>query len=312
VLYRETLDVLQPRPAGRTIDATVGAGGHAAGILEATAPDGLLLGLDADPDALDLARARLARFGARAKLIHANFSNLEAIARREGFDEVDDVLFDLGLSSLQVDDPARGFSFRRDGPLDMRFDPSYGPSAADIVNTLPERELADLLWRYGEERAARRVARAIVASRPIERTGQLAGIVARVVCGRPGLHPATRTFQALRIAVNQELDALERALPQAVNLLRPGGRLAVISFHSLEDRRVKDFFRQESRDCICPPDLPMCTCHHRATLKPVTRRPIEPSADEVNRNPRSRSAKLRVAERLVIRKSVIGESVIRA
>jgi 16S rRNA (cytosine1402-N4)-methyltransferase len=298
VLYHATLDALQLRSNGRVIDATVGAGGHAAGILETTAPDGYLLGLDADPTALDLARTRLARFGARAKLIHANFGDLEPVARREGFDQVDGILFDLGLSSLQVDDASRGFSFQRDGPLDMRFDPSHGPNAADLINTLPERELADLLWCYGEERAARRIARAIVVSRPIETTGQLAGIVARIVRGRPGHHPATRTFQAIRIAVNRELDALERALPQAVNLLRPGGRLAVISFHSLEDRRVKDFFRQESRDCICPPDLPVCTCHHRATLKSVTRRPIEPSSDEVSQNPRSRSAKLRVAERL--------------
>jgi 16S rRNA (cytosine1402-N4)-methyltransferase len=298
VLYHETLAALQPRPGGRTIDATVGAGGHAEGILEATAPDGHLLGVDADPEAVERAQSHLARFEGRVKLIHASFSQLQTVARSEGFEQVDGILFDLGLSSPQVDDPARGFSFLRDGPLDMRFDQSQGLSAADLVNTLPERELADLLWRYGEERAARRVARAIVGARPIATTGQLAGIVARQVPGRPGHHPATRTFQALRIAVNEELDALQHGLSQAVELLRPGGRLAVISFHSLEDRQVKEFFRQESRDCICPPGLVECVCHHRASLVHIARRPIEPSADEVSMNPRSRSAKLRVAEKL--------------
>jgi 16S rRNA (cytosine1402-N4)-methyltransferase len=205
---------------------------------------------------------------------------------------------DLGLSSRQLDDGDRGFSFGQEGPLDMRMDRSQGQSAADLVNTLSEAELADILWQYGEERHSRRIARAIVAARPMTTTGQLADLVARTVGRREQIHPATRTFQALRIAVNDELGALREALPQARDLLRPGGRLVVIAFHSLEDRLVKQFFRQESRDCICPPELPVCVCQHEATLKVLTSKPVRPTADEIARNPRSRSARLRVAERL--------------
>jgi len=298
VLYDQVLVGLSVRPGGRYIDATIGAGGHAAGILHASAPDGLLLGLDADPEAVAFTRQVLRPFGQRLILQVANFRHLAQVARALGFGQVDGVLLDLGLSSRQLADASRGFSFSQDGPLDMRFDPTQGPDAAELVNGLPEAELADLLWRYGEERFARRIARAIVAARPVTTTAQLAGVVARTVGHRERLHPATRTFQALRMAVNDELSALAQALPQARDLLRPGGRLAVISFHSLEDRLVKRFFQDEAQDCLCPPDMPVCTCGHRASLRLINRRPIRPDEREIAANPRSRSARLRVAERL--------------
>ncbi len=300
VLLREVLQFLQPRPGGIYIDATVGGGGHAEAILEASAPDGRLLGLDADPDALGRSRRRLHRFERRVVLVHANFDHLQPIAERHGFVPADGVLMDLGVSADQLADAARGFSFRHPGPLDMRMDPSLPHTAADLVNTLDEEDLARLIRAYGEEPRAHRIARAIVRARPIHTTTELADLVARVVPRRPGqrLHPATRVFQALRIAVNDELGALERALPQAVAVLRPGGRLAVITFHSLEDRIVKHFFRRESRDCICPPRQPVCTCGHTAQVRVLTPRPVVPSQEEVRANPRSRSAKLRVVEKL--------------
>jgi 16S rRNA (cytosine1402-N4)-methyltransferase len=222
------------------------------------------------------------------------------IAPELGFDKVDGVLLDLGLSSFQLDDPLRGFAFRFDSPLDMRFDPSGGTTAADLINTLPERDLADLIYAYSEERHSRRIARAIVAARPITTTTALADLVRRASPGaqRQQIHPATRTFQALRIAVNDELSELERALPQAVGLLKPGGRLAVISFHSLEDRIVKQFMKREAVDCICPPEQPVCTCEHVATVRIITRKPTEATDDEVAANPRARSAKLRIAEKM--------------
>jgi 16S rRNA (cytosine1402-N4)-methyltransferase len=298
VLYDEVLAWLQPHPGGWYIDATLGAGGHAKGILLASHPDGRLLGLDTDPDALQHASKVLEPFGDRVSLKVANFRQLEEVAGALGIREVDGILMDLGLSSRQLDDAERGFSFGQDGPLDMRMDRRQGVSAADLVNTLPAAELSDILWRYGEERHARRIAAAIAAERPLATTGQLADLVARTVGRREKIHPATRTFQALRIAVNDELDALRQALPQARDLLGPGGRLAVIAFHSLEDRLVKQFYRQEARDCVCPPELPVCVCQHRATLRVLTPKPVRPSAGETARNPRSRSARLRVAERL--------------
>ena len=298
VLFQVVLDGLQVRPGGRYIDATVGGGGHAAGVLTSSSPDGCLLGLDRDPATVEIARARLSPFGRRATLIHGSFAHLGELARSHGFFSADGILFDLGLSSLQLADPVRGFAFRADGPLDMRFDPkACGATAADLVNELSAEELAALLYRYGEERQARRIVGAIVAARPLHTTRELAAVVEGVVGRRRRIHPATRTFQALRIAVNDELAALEAALPQAVEVLAPGGRLAVISFHSLEDRLVKRFMRRESRDCICPPELPVCTCNHRATLGLITRKPVRPTADEIAANPRSRSARLRVAER---------------
>jgi 16S rRNA (cytosine1402-N4)-methyltransferase len=299
VLYQQVLSALQPRAGGRYIDGTLGAGGHAAGLLRASSPDGELLGLDRDPAALEAAERRLAEFTGRVHLRRASFTDLKAEARRQGWGEVDGVVLDLGLSSLQLAQAERGFSFRSEGPLDMRFDPDQSLTADEIVNGWEEHELADILLRYGEEPHARRLARAIVAARPLRSTRSLAEVVARQARARRStIHPATRVFQALRIAVNGELEALEAALPDAVSVLAPRGRLAVISFHSLEDRIVKRFYQRESRDCLCPPRQPVCTCGHRATLRTVSRRPIRPEPEEVGRNPRARSAKLRVAERL--------------
>ncbi len=302
VLYQQVIRYLQPHSGGRYVDGTVGAGGHARGILEASAPDGLLLGLDVDPQALELAQAYLAPFGKRVILREASYTALEEEIRALGWEDVDGILLDLGLSSMQLDRPERGFSFREDAPLDMRFSPRSPQTAADLVNTLPEADLADIIYRYGEERRSRQVARAIVAARPIHTTRQLAEVVARVTgSGRPGIHPATRTFQALRIAVNRELENVESVLPQAIAALRPGGRLAVISFHSLEDRIVKHYFRRESRDCICPPRQPVCTCGHTAQIRVLTRKPVMASAEEREQNPRARSARLRVVEKLPAR-----------
>jgi len=305
VLYKEIIHALGPRRGGLYVDGTLGAGGHASGILEASHPDGKLLGLDVDPQALTLAQTRLAPFGKRAILMQASYQTLTEQLDRLGWPAVDGILLDLGLSSMQIDTPERGFSFLVDAPLDMRFDPRNPTTAADLVNELPERELADLIFRYGEERNARQVARAILRARPLTSTRQLAEVVARSTSGGAGgIHPATRTFQALRIAVNQELEALEYVLPQALQALapathqHPGGRLAVIAFHSLEDRLVKQFFRREARDCLCPPRQPICTCGHKAILRELTRQPIRPQEEEIQHNPRARSARLRIVERL--------------
>jgi 16S rRNA (cytosine1402-N4)-methyltransferase len=257
--------------------------------------------LDVDPQALELARNRLADFGERAVLRKASYASLSEQLRLLAWQPVQGILLDLGASSMQFDTAERGFSFREDAPLDMRFDPDNPLSAADLVNTLSENELADILYQYGEERRAYQVARAIVQARPIHRTLELARVVARVTgSGKPGMHPATRTFQALRIAVNHELEALSAFLPQGVAALAPGGRLAVISFHSLEDRLVKQYLRRESTDCLCPPRQPVCTCGHRASLREITRHPVQPTEAEVCENPRARSARLRVAEKLSI------------
>jgi 16S rRNA (cytosine1402-N4)-methyltransferase len=280
VLLQPVIEFLAPRDAGRYIDATLGAGGHAAAILDASAPSGRLLGLDADPHALALAAQNLERFGARVQLAHTNFENLHAIAAAHGFASADGIVLDLGLSSMQLKDAARGFSFLTDGALDMRFDPNDSTTAADLVNTLSEKELADLIFEYGEERASRRLARAIVYARPIRTARQLADVIARAVGRRGKIHPATRTFQALRIAVNRELAVLACVLPQVIETLKPGGRVAMISFHSLEDRRVKYFFRESEQ------------------LRVLTKHPVQPADEEIAANPRSRSAKLRVAERM--------------
>jgi len=300
VLLTEVLEALQARalPEARFIDGTLGAGGHAAALLSA-APRARLLGIDRDPRSLAVAQARLAPFAERVIFAHANYDQMSALAAQHAFAPVDGILLDLGIASMHVDDPERGFSFRADAPLDMRYDPrSDTPSAADLLNTLSVEALADLLYTYGEERESRRLARAIVAARPLRTTGQLAAVIERVLPRRERIHPATRTFQALRIAVNDELGALERVLPQTLALLRQGGRVAIISFHSLEDRIVKRFFARESIDCLCPPRQPRCTCGHTAQLRLLTRKPITATEAEVAANPRSRSAKLRVAERL--------------
>jgi 16S rRNA (cytosine1402-N4)-methyltransferase len=281
------------------VDGTLGAGGHARGILEACAPDGQLLGLDVDPQALETARKTLAPYEGRFHLAQASYTTLAAQLQRLGWDEVDGILLDLGASSMQFDTPERGFSFQHDAPLDMRFDPRAPLTAADIVNGYSERELADLLYEYGEERDARKIARAIVRARPLHTTRQLVAVI-EAVSPRRGerLHPATRTFQALRIAVNDELSAVKAALPQAVAGLRSGGRLAVISFHSLEDRIVKEFFREQSRDLLNPPYERIYEKERKATLKEINRKPITPSEEEIRNNPRARSAKLRIAEKL--------------
>ncbi len=297
VLYKEIIHALQPRNPGRYVDGTVGAGGHARGILEACAPDGRLLGLDLDPQALALARETLAPYGKRAVLVQASFVTLLDAMRALGWESVDGIVLDLGVSSMQLDLPERGFSFQQDAPLDMRFDPHHGMSAAELVNSHSQEELADILFRYGEEPRARKIARSMIQARPLRTTKQLADIVKRCYPGRSRTHPATRTFQALRIAVNDELLALESVLPLATQALRPGGRLAVISFHSLEDRIVKEFFRRESKDRINPPYERIHEVESKAALKEISRKPIAPAAEEVAANPRARSAKLRVAER---------------
>jgi 16S rRNA (cytosine1402-N4)-methyltransferase len=309
VLYHQIIHFLQPHRGGRFVDCTLGAGGHAWGLLNESSPDGLLLGLDVDPTALDLARQRLQPFGDRAIIARSSYVLLKEQMEKCGWKSASGILIDLGLSSMQLDNPERGFSFSSDAPLDMRYDPDSLVTATDLVNSLSEKELADLIYRYGEEKYAFQIAREIVLSRPINRTSDMAEIVAKVVkkkrasigrnfSSRERIHPATRTFQALRIAVNHELESLEMVLPQAVDVLSPGGRLAVISFHSLEDRIVKLFFRRESQDCICPPQQVVCTCDHQAIIKEVVRKPIRPTTEEISLNPRSRSARLRVAEKL--------------
>ncbi|MGI5835495.1 MAG: 16S rRNA (cytosine(1402)-N(4))-methyltransferase RsmH [Chloroflexota bacterium] len=303
VMFREVIEALKPRDGGRYVDGTTGAGGHAAGILEAAGPNAKLLGLDADPDALAIAKEKLARFGDRVELVNVNFRHLAEVAREKGFVPADGVLLDLGISSMQLDRSARGFSFRTDSPLDMRFDPRQSVTAADIVNGASEAELRKILYEFGEERAAARIARAIVRRRSTERietTGQLVDIVSKAVGPRrEGINPATKTFQALRIAVNQELESLREALPQALEILAKGGRLAVIAFHSLEDRIVKEFMRHEASECICPPGLPVCVCGKKPSLRLVNKKPQTPAFEEIQRNPRARSAKLRVAEKII-------------
>ncbi len=301
VLTEDVVRYLAVQPGGRYVDGTVGAGGHARAIIEAAAPGGLLLGLDADPQAIHVAERNLAPFADSVKLVEANFRELEGACRRLNFVPVHGVLFDLGLSSMQLADTSRGFSFQTEAPLDMRFSPRQTLTAAGIVNDYAEAELAGVIWRFGEERASRRIARAIVRARPLSTTRELAAIVSRAVRGGPSPPPpATRTSQALPIAVNDELDALTAGLEQARDVLGQGGRLVVISFHSLEDRIVKQFFQRESRDCICPPEAPRCLCDHRATLRIITKRTVTPTVEEIVANPRSRSARLRTAERLAL------------
>jgi 16S rRNA (cytosine1402-N4)-methyltransferase len=306
VLADEVVAMLAPAAGSRQVDATVGGGGHAERILEASEPDGRLLGLDADGAAIARVRARLgSRFGDRLALRQANFRELAAVAPEEGFDAVDGCLFDLGLSSFQLADAERGFGIRTGGPLDMRFDPSRGVPASELLATLDQGELTALFRRYGEEPFAGRIARAVVESRrsaPIRTAEELAAVVARVAPrrapGRRRVHPATRVFQALRIAVNEELDALQAGLAAAVDLLRPGGRLVVLSYHSLEDRIVKRFLQAERRGCICPPEAPVCVCGREPRLRLLAPKGLVPTPAEIVANPRARSARLRAAERI--------------
>jgi len=299
VLLQEAVELLKIQPGGRYVDCTVGGGGHAEAILRASLPQGRLLGIDADPTAINTARARLQSYGEALLLVNSNFEHLEAICAAHHFGPVHGILFDLGMSSLQLEDESRGFSFQLDAPLDMRYSPAQSLAAAEIVNTFSEVEIASLFRRYGEERKNRRIARHIVEHRPVTSALQLARLVEKAVGGTRGrIHPATRAFQALRIAVNQELVCLKRALEQTVSLLLQGGRLVVISYHSLEDRLVKEFLQKETTKCLCPPEAPICTCSHEPTLKLVARKVVKPSSSEIKANPRSRSARLRVAERL--------------
>ena len=292
VLYHEVLELLQPRSNGRYLDGTVGAGGHTSGILESSAPDGHVIAFDRDPAAIAYAQKRLAEFGQRVTFVNDSYTAMH------GYGHFDGILLDLGLSSRQLADSQRGFSFLREGPLDMRFDTTQGQTAADLINNLTEAELADIFWRYGEERRSRQWAKVIVGHRPLTTTTQLANLIADQVKKRGRIHPATQIFQALRIAVNDELETVEAGVKLAVEHLKKNGRLAVISFHSLEDRFVKHYFRQLSRDCTCPPNQPICTCVQQPIVRLITRKAVQASTTEIAANPRSRSARLRVVEKV--------------
>lgn len=304
VLVNEVIEQLQPTNNGRYIDGTVGLGGHAAAILRSCGPDGWLLGVDLDLEALSIAAEKLGEFNDRCALIHEDFANLDVILKRHSLNNVDGVLLDLGVSSLQLDLPARGFSFTRSGPLDMRMNPNQPLSAEEVVNSSSEEKLAEIFWKFGEERNARSVAHRIVQSRrtqPVTTTLQLVEIIQDAIppkARRSRIHNATRVFQALRIFVNDELKRLKMGLDCAVEALAPGGRICVISFHSLEDRIVKQRFQSLACDCVCPPKSPICVCHHKASLHILTKRPITPHIDEIQKNPRSRSAKLRAAMKI--------------
>ena len=304
VMLEEVMLALSPHPGSFQIDATVGGGGHAIRILEAANPDGRLLGIDADPRAVERAKRRLSAFGDRVTIRQSNFEAISDVAGESGFDAVDGILMDLGISSQQIDDDDRGFSFRSHDALDMRFDTSRGIPASEVIATYDEAALTSVFKRHGEEPHARRIARTIVAQRvdrPIEMPSQLAELIVSATPSRPGrrrIHPATRVFQALRIEVNRELETLPTALEACLDLLRPEGRLCVISYHSLEDRIVKRFIAQERRGCTCPPDLPVCVCGRQPRLARVGAQPQVPSDREVAHNPRARSAKLRAARRI--------------
>jgi 16S rRNA (cytosine1402-N4)-methyltransferase len=304
VMVSEVTSSLRCRAGALFVDGTVGGGGHAEAILELTAPDGILIGIDTDEEALEETRKRLHSSGNRKILVKGNFAEMGTIIEGLNIGKVDGILLDLGVSSHQLDTAGRGFSFVMDAPLDMRMDQSCGSSAYDLIHTHSSEELEEIIRDYGEERMARRIARAIVEKRalsPIRTTAELASVVIRAMPDNKRhlrIHPATRTFQALRIAVNDELTGIRRALIAGVGCLKPEGRFSVISFHSLEDRIVKNAFRAEEKGCICPPDLPGCTCGRKPTMKVITKKPIIPSDAEIKGNPRSRSAKLRTAERI--------------
>lgn len=314
VMAGEVLAGLNPGTEGVFVDCTVGGGGHARALLSVTGPGVRLVGLDRDPDALDAAARQLAPFKGRYTLVRSNFARLAGVLAELGLDAVDGFLFDLGVSSYQLDNPARGFGYMHDAPLDMRMDPGGRVTARDLVNNLPERELAGIIRRYGEERWASRIAAFIARarqSRAIDTTAELVQIIKQAVpagARREGPHPAKRTFQALRIAVNDELGILEGSLRDAVALLKPGGRICVITFHSLEDRIVKETFRELANPCKCPPGFPVCACGQKPVVRLVNSRPVTPTEQELAENPRARSAKLRVAEKIdAVLKSREGE-----
>ncbi|MDQ3646934.1 MAG: 16S rRNA (cytosine(1402)-N(4))-methyltransferase RsmH [Actinomycetota bacterium] len=303
VLLAEVLSYLVPplERSGVLVDCTLGRAGHARALLYA-GPGMHLVGIDRDASALEASGTLLGSFGERVRLVHDNYSNLAAILERLGATPVRGVLLDLGVSSPQLDEGPRGFSYREDGPLDMRMDPTQDLTAADVVNRYAPKDLERLIKHLGEERFAARISRAIVDARPLKTTAHLADVVRAAIpaaARRTGPHPARRTFQAIRMEVNDELGELERALPQVVDVLEPGGRAAVLTYHSLEDRAVKRFFADEARDCICPADFPVCRCDAEARVRILTRKPVRPRETEIEANPRARSAKLRVAERVM-------------
>lgn len=304
VLASKAMEYLAPQPAGIYLDGTLGGGGHSELILESIGPGGMLYAIDRDPSALTAARQRLARFGSCFKALHGSYGDLASLLTQEGVDAIDGLLLDLGVSSHQLDTAERGFSFRLDGPLDMRMDPSCGSSAAELLQQLPQQELERIIREFGEERWAGKIAANIAATRqesPITTTLQLAELVAGSIPRRfheDRIHPATRTFQALRIAVNRELEQVAQGIAAGIKLLRPGGRMVIISFHSLEDRLVKQTFREAATACVCPPRMPYCTCNRKPQLRILTGRPITAEAVEIAENPRARSAKLRAAEKL--------------
>lgn len=301
VLLDEVLDFLRRLPSGTFVDCTVGLGGHARAILEHIQPSAGLIAIDADAAALREARKTLAPYEDKVMYVRANYRKLSEILQRSGVRDVAGILFDLGLSSAQLQNPLKGFSFSRGGPLDMRFDRAQPLTAADIVNRYPENDLVKILRAFGEEKRAKKIASLIVRRReesPIASTDELARLVASAAPpGRTRIHPATKTFQALRVAVNDELGALSEALPQAIEALCPGGRLICLSYHSLEDRIVKQTFREFEKGCICPPSFPVCQCGRASQVEVLTRKPIRPSEAEIRRNPRSRSARMRVCEK---------------
>ena len=295
----EILKYLEVSSGGRYIDCTLGEGGHTKSLLEASNPGGEVLGIDADHEAIEVSKNRLEEYGERFIYENSNFKNIKKIAMKSKFVPCHGILFDLGVSSLQLDKESRGFSFRRKAPLDMRFSINQTLTAQDVLNTFSESEISDILYQYGEERQSRKIAKLIIENRPLSNADELSDLIKKNIRQTNyKINPSTKTFQALRIYINEELNSLSQALEQSLEILGVGGRMAVISYHSLEDRIVKNFFKKESKYCICPPNIPKCDCEHFPKLKIVTKKPVSPSQSEIDANKRSRSAKLRVVERI--------------
>ncbi|TDT71564.1 16S rRNA (cytosine1402-N4)-methyltransferase [Hypnocyclicus thermotrophus] len=301
VLYDETIQNLITNKNGVYVDCTLGGGGHSEGILLNLEEKGKLISIDQDINAIKFAKERLEIFNGRYQIFQDNFKNIDTVVYMAGYDKVDGILMDIGVSSKQLDDATRGFSYKYNAKLDMRMDQSQELSAYEVVNEYPEEELSRIIYKYGEERRARRIAAEIVRARtikPIETTDELVGIIKKIIKEKTKKHPAKKVFQAIRIEVNKELEVLEQTIDKAISLLKPGGRLAIITFHSLEDRIVKEKFRKLSKECICPPEIPICVCNHKASIKLITRKPIAPSKEEMKTNRRAHSSKLRVCERI--------------
>lgn len=299
VMVKEVLEALAIDEIGKFVDCTLGLGGHSLALLENLPKGTQLLGIDLDPNAIVYAKKNLLKFNDSIKLECGNFASLDIICKKNSFSKVNCFIFDLGLSSAQLEYGNRGFTFSKEEPLDMRFNPNESQTAANIVNKYSEKDLKKILYNFGEERDAKRIAKAILANRPIQSSLQLSEIIkGNTKYSRRGIHPATKTFQALRIEVNGELENIRQGLLNGIQLLKPGGRIAVISYHSLEDRIVKHCFQEASSNCICPPKIPACRCEHKATIRTISKKVIKPSSLEIDENPRSRSAKLRVAEKI--------------